>query len=86
MGNEALFGLLGCASVATGIFIAFQPPGKTSVGIDDQSAFIASTSAMAPAAFEQDPRSGDEPESTVEPTSEQEYDPSVELILTEATT
>lgn len=86
MGNEALFGLLGCASVATGIFIAFQPPGKTSVGIDDQSAFIPSTSAMAPAAFEQDPRSGDEPESTVEPTSEQEYDPSVELILTEATT
>ena len=85
MGNEALFGLLGCASVATGIFIAFQPPGKTSVGIDDQSAFIPSTSAMAPAAFEQDPRSGDEPESTVEPIAEPDYDPSSELVLTEAT-
>ena len=85
MGNEALFGLLGCASVATGIFIAFQPPGKTSVGIDDQSAFIPSTSAMAPAAFEQDPRSGDEPESTVEPIAEPDFDPSSELILTEAT-
>ena len=85
MGNEALFGLLGCASVATGIFIAFQPPGKTSVGIDDQSAFIPSTSAMAPAAFEQDPRSGDEPESTAEPIAEPDYDPSSELVLTEAT-
>jgi hypothetical protein len=40
---------------------------------------------MAPAAFEQDPRSGDEPESTVEPIAEPDYDSSSELVLTDAT-
>ena len=62
--NEALFAFLGCISLVTGGFIAIQPPGKTSVRIDDQSTFVPSTSALAPAAFEQDPRSIEEPEPT----------------------
>lgn len=61
-GNDALFLLLCLASIGFGIFIALQPPGRTAVAIDEQSHFVATTSAMAPAAFEQDPRAGDDNE------------------------
>jgi len=57
LGDGALFAFLGLASFITGVFIVLQPPGRTAVSIEEQGAFIAATSAMAPAAFEQDPRS-----------------------------
>ncbi|MEK9792967.1 MAG: MFS transporter, partial [Halieaceae bacterium] len=62
MGDSALFALVGTASLITGVFIILQPPGRTAVAIEEQGAFIPATSAMAPAAFDQDPRSDEEVE------------------------
>ena len=62
MGDGALFALVGAASLVTGVFIILQPPGRTAVTIEEQGAFIPATSAMAPAAFDQDPRSDEEAE------------------------
>lgn len=62
MGDGALFALVGIASLITGVFIILQPPGRTAVTIEEQGAFIPATSAMAPAAFDQDPRSDEEVE------------------------
>jgi MFS family permease len=62
MGDGALFALVGTASLVTGVFIILQPPGRTAVTIEEQGAFIPATSAMAPAAFDQDPRSDEEVE------------------------
>ena len=62
MGDGALFALVGTASLVTGVFIVLQPPGRTAVTIEEQGAFIPATSAMAPAAFDQDPRSDEEVE------------------------
>jgi MFS family permease len=62
MGDGALFALVGTASLITGVFIILQPPGRTAVAIEEQGAFIPATSAMAPAAFDQDPRSDEEVE------------------------
>jgi len=70
LGDGALFAFLAVASFITGVFIILQPPGRTAVTIEEQGAFIAATSAMAPAAFDQDPRSDEEVE--YEPTSEDE--------------
>ncbi|MEL0161572.1 MAG: hypothetical protein VW842_01750, partial [Halieaceae bacterium] len=69
LGDGALFAFLAVASFITGVFIILQPPGRTAVTIEEQGAFIAATSAMAPAAFDQDPRSDEEVE--YEPTSEE---------------
>ena len=62
LGDGALFAFVGVASLVTGVFIILQPPGRTAVTIDEQGAFIPATSAMAPAAFDQDPRSDEEVE------------------------
>jgi len=62
LGDAALFAFVGVASLVTGVFIILQPPGRTAVTIDEQGAFIPATSAMAPAAFDQDPRSDEEVE------------------------
>jgi hypothetical protein len=62
MGDGALFAFIGIASLVTGVFIILQPPGRTAVTIEEQGAFIPATSAMAPAAFDQDPRSDEEVE------------------------
>ena len=62
MGDGALFALVGAASLVTGVFIILQPQGRTAVTIEEQGAFIPATSAMAPAAFDQDPRSDEEVE------------------------
>ena len=62
MGDGALFALVSAASLVTGVFIILQPPGRTAVTIEEQGAFIPATSAMAPAAFDQDPRSDEEVE------------------------
>ena len=70
IGDGALFAFLGIASFITGVFIVLQPPGRTAVTIEEQGAFIAATSAMAPAAFDQDPRSDEEVE--YEPTSQED--------------
>jgi MFS family permease len=70
LGDGALFAFLAVASFITGVFIILQPPGRTAVTIEEQGAFIAATSAMAPAAFDQDPRSDEEVE--YEPTSEED--------------
>jgi len=70
LGDGALFAFLGVASFITGVFIALQPPGRTAVSIEEQSAFIAATSAMAPAVFDQDPRSDEEVE--YEPTPQED--------------
>ena len=50
------------ASLITGVFIILQPPGRTAVTVEEQGTFIPATSAMAPAAFDQDPRSDEEVE------------------------
>ena len=50
------------ASLVTGMFIILQPRGRTAVAIEEQGTFIPATSAMAPAAFDQDPRSDEEVE------------------------
>ena len=70
LGDGALFAFLAVASFITGVFIILQPPGRTAVTIEEQGAFVAATSAMAPAAFDQDPRSDEEVE--YEPTSEED--------------
>ena len=62
MGDGALFALVGAASLVTGVFIILQPPGRTAVSIEEQGSFIPATSAVAPAAFDQDPRSDEEVE------------------------
>ena len=62
LGDGALFAFVGVASLVTGVFIILQPPGRTAVTIEEQGAFIPATSAMAPAAFDQDPRSDEEVE------------------------
>ena len=62
LGDGALFAFVGAASLVTGVFIILQPPGRTAVTIEEQGAFIPATSAMAPAAFDQDPRSDEEVE------------------------
>ena len=62
LGDGALFAFVGVASLVTGVFVILQPPGRTSVTIEEQGAFIPATSAMAPAAFDQDPRSDEEME------------------------
>ena len=62
VGDGALFALVGTASLVTGVFIVLQPPGRTAVTIEEQGAFIPATSAIAPAAFDQDPRSDEEVE------------------------
>ena len=74
MGDGALFTLIGIASLVTGLFIILQPPGRTAVTIEEQGAFIPATSAMAPAAFDQDPRSDEEVEyePVIPPNSELE--------------
>ena len=54
--------VIGVASLITGVFIILQPPGRTAVTIEEQGTFIPATSAMAPAAFDQDPRSDEEVE------------------------
>ncbi len=78
MGDSALFVFLGVASVVTGIFIIFQPPGRTAVTIEEQGAFIPTTSAMAPAVFDQDPRSDEEVEYEPVAPIESELDTSSE--------
>ena len=50
------------ASLITGVFIILQSPRRTAVTIEEQGTFIPATSAMAPAAFDQDPRSDEEVE------------------------
>ena len=74
LGDSALFGFLGVASLITGVFIILQPPGRTAVTIEEQGTFMPATSAMAPAAFDQDPRSDEEVEyePVVPPDSELE--------------
>ena len=62
LGDGALFAFVGVASLVNGVFIILQPPGRTAVTIDEQGAFIPATPAMAPAAFDQDPRSDEEVE------------------------
>ncbi|MGB0764259.1 MAG: MFS transporter [Luminiphilus sp.] len=57
LGNEALFIAVGCASLLFGLFIAIQPRGRTAVATAEQSEFVGTTSAMAPIALQQDPRS-----------------------------
>jgi hypothetical protein len=56
---DILFTLIALTSTAFAAFIAFQPKGVTAVSIDEQSTFVAATSATAPAALQQDPRAGD---------------------------
>ena len=55
---DILFTLIALTSTAFAAFIAFQPKGVTAVSIDEQSTFVAATSATAPAALQQDPRAG----------------------------
>ncbi|MED5315455.1 MAG: MFS transporter, partial [Pseudomonadota bacterium] len=80
MGDGALFGFAGVASLITGVFIIQQPPGPTAVSITDQGAFIPATSAMAPAAFDQDPRSDEEVEYEPVIPSDPDLDEPVEFI------
>ena len=79
MGDGALFGFAGVASLITGAFIILQPPGRTAVSITDQGSFIPATSAMAPAAFDQDPRSDEVEYEPVIP-SDPDLDEPVEFI------
>ena len=81
MGDGALFALVGAASLVTGVFIILQPPGRTAVTIEEQGAFIPATSAMAPAAFDQDPRSDEEVE--YEPVAPQDPDLDAPLEFTD---
>ena len=81
MGDGALFALVGAASLVTGVFIILQPPGRTAVTIEEQGAFIPATSAMAPAAFDQDPRSDEEVE--YEPVAPQDSDLDAPLEFTD---
>jgi MFS family permease len=60
--GDILFTLIGTTSLAFAAFISAQPKGATAVATEDQSTFVAATSASAPAALQQDPRAGDIPE------------------------
>ena len=74
MGDGALFVFLGVASLITGVFIILQPPGRTAVTIEEQGTFVPATSAMGPAAFDQDPRSDEEVEYESIAPEETEYE------------
>ena len=67
LGNESLFIAVGLASLLFGVFTSLQPRGKTAVATEEQSEFVGTTSAMAPIALQQDPRSS---ESTTDATPE----------------
>jgi MFS family permease len=54
-----LFTLIGITSLIFAAFISSQPKGATAVATEEQSSFVAATSATAPAALAQDPRAGD---------------------------
>jgi MFS family permease len=57
--GDILFTLIAIACALIAVFIAIQPKGITAVAIEEQSSFVAATSATAPAALQQDPRAGD---------------------------
>jgi len=57
--GEILFTLMAIACALFAAFIAIQPKGATAVATQEQSSFVAATSATAPAALQQDPRAGD---------------------------
>ena len=57
--GDILFTLIGATSLAFAFFISSQPKGATAVPTEEQSTFVAATSATAPAALQQDPRAGD---------------------------
>ena len=57
--GEILFTLMAIACAFFAAFIAVQPKGATAVATQEQSSFVAATSATAPAALQQDPRAGD---------------------------
>jgi MFS family permease len=59
LGNESLFIAVALASLLFGVFTSLQPRGKTAVATDAQSEFVGTTSAMAPIALQQDPRSNE---------------------------
>ncbi len=54
-----LFTLIGVSSLIFAAFISSQPKGATAVPTEEQSTFVAATSVTAPAALQQDPRTGD---------------------------
>jgi MFS family permease len=83
LGDGALFAFVGVASLVTGVFIIVQPPGRTAVTIEEQGAFIPATSAMAPAAFDQDPRSDEEVEYEPVTPPDSEFDAPLEFTDTE---
>jgi len=83
MGDGALFAFIGVASLVTGVFIALQPPGRTAVTVEEQGEFIPATSAMAPAAFDQDPRSDEEVEYEPVVSPDSELDAPLEFVETE---
>jgi MFS family permease len=82
LGDGALFAFVGVASLVTGVFIILQPPGRTAVTIEEQGAFIPATSAMAPAAFDQDPRSDEEVEYEPVAPTDSELDAALEFAET----
>ena len=57
--GNILFTLMAFACAVFAVFIAIQPKGATAVATQEQSSFVAATSATAPAALQQDPRAGD---------------------------
>ncbi len=83
LGDGALFAFVGVASLVTGVFIVLQPPGRTAVTVEEQGEFIPATSAMAPAAFDQDPRSDEEVEYEPVTPPDSEFDAPLEFTDTE---
>jgi hypothetical protein len=83
LGDGALFAFVGVASLVTGVFIILQPPGRTAVTVEEQGEFIPATSAMAPAAFDQDPRSDEEVEYEPVVSPDSELDAPLEFTDTE---
>ena len=57
--GDILFTLMAFACALFAGFIAIQPKGATAVATQEQSSFVAATSATAPAALQQDPRAGE---------------------------
>ena len=57
--GDILFTIIGATSLAFAFFICAQPKGATAVPTEEQSSFVAATSATTPAALQQDPRAGD---------------------------
>lgn len=57
--GDILFTLIAMACALFAAFIAIQPKGATAVATQEQSSFVAATSATAPAALQQDPRAGE---------------------------